>query len=80
VVLEGCTWNDAPWCFELGTPNVAGVIGLAAAVDYLSKLGMDWVRRHEIKLTELAIKRLAEFDKVTVYGPKNVRKEGYNIF
>lgn len=76
VTLEGCTWNDMPWRFEPGTPNVAGVIGLAAAVDYLSKLGMDWVRKHEIELTKLAIKRLNELDRITVYGPRNVEQRG----
>jgi len=76
VTLEGCTWNDMPWRFEPGTPNVSGAIGLAAAVDYLSKLGMDWVRKHEIELTKLAMKRLSELDKVTVYGPKNVEERG----
>ena len=65
-----------PWRFEPGTPNVSGAIGLAAAVDYLSKLGMNWVRKHEVELTKLAMKRLAELDKVTVYGPKNVEERG----
>jgi len=76
VTLEGCTWNDMPWRFEPGTPNVSGAMGLAAAVDYLSKLGMDWVRKHEVELTKLAMKRLAELDKVTVYGPENVEERG----
>lgn len=76
VTLEGCTWNEMPWRFEPGTPNVAGVIGLAAAVDYLSKLGMGWIRKHEVELTELAMKRLTELDKVTVYGPRDVTERG----
>gem|GEM_PF-5858710 len=42
-----CTWNKAPWRFEPGTPNIAGAIGLSAAVDYLMKIGMEKIEAHE---------------------------------
>jgi cysteine desulfurase/selenocysteine lyase len=74
VSLERATWNDMPWRMEAGTPNVAGAIGLAAAVDYLLKLGMDNVKSHEDRLTEYALKRLNEFDDVSIYGPMDVRR------
>ncbi len=45
------TWNDLPYKFEAGTPNIADVIGFGAALDYISNLGMDNVRYHEIELT-----------------------------
>ncbi len=47
VTLEGSTWNDIPWKFEAGTPNIADGIALGAAVDYLEALGMENVRAHE---------------------------------
>ncbi len=70
VDLEKAEWNDMPWRFEPGTPNVAGAAGLAAAVEYLEEIGMDNVRRHEIQLTDLALKRLGDLESVVVYGPK----------
>jgi len=65
-------WNELPWKFEAGTPNIAGAIGLAEAVRYLSRLGMDSVREHEAELTEYALKRLSELDLLEVYGPRRV--------
>ena len=53
------TWNDLPYKFEAGTPNIADVVGLGAAIDYLTKLGMDNVREHEIELTKYAIEKLS---------------------
>ncbi|KKK69278.1 hypothetical protein LCGC14_2935650, partial [marine sediment metagenome] len=51
VTLEEATWNDVPWKFEAGTPNIADVIGLGAAIDYLSGLGMENVRAHEMEIS-----------------------------
>ena len=73
VSLERSTWNDLPWKFEAGTPNIEGAIGLGAAVDYLSKIGMENVREHEIGLTKYAIKRLSQIPEVTIYGPRENR-------
>ncbi len=68
VAFKGSTWNELPWKFESGTPNIEGAIGLGAAVGYLNKIGIDNIRRHEIKLTRYALKRLEETKGVTVYG------------
>ena len=72
VHLEDTKWNDVPWKFEAGTPNVADTIGFGAAVDYLSKIGMTNVRKHEEDLTQYAIKKL-DMEKVKIYGPKKNR-------
>ncbi len=62
------TWNVLPHRFEAGTPNVEGAVGLAAACDYLSGLGMKSVREHEVLLTTAAMRALSELDGVTVHG------------
>lgn len=69
VGLSGALWKEIPHRFEAGTPNVEGAVGLASAIDYLQKIGMANVRRHEVGLTGYALKRLAEMDGLTVYGP-----------
>ena len=76
VALKSTIWNDLPWKFEAGTPNVAGAIGLGAAIDYLDKIGMANVRRHEMELTEYAIGRLSEIPEVIIYGPPDAKKRG----
>ncbi|MBS7660025.1 MAG: cysteine desulfurase [Candidatus Bathyarchaeia archaeon] len=68
------TWNRLPWKFEAGTPNIAGAIGLATAIKYLKRLGMENVKVHEEELTGYALKRMAECQKVTIYGPKDPRQ------
>lgn len=65
------TWNELPWKFEAGTPNVCGGVGLMEAVKYLRKLGMEDVKAHECELTEYAMRRMQECEKVRVYGPKD---------
>lgn len=69
VSFEGATWNELPWKFEAGTPNVAGVIGLGAAVDFIGRLGLKNIQAHEAKLAAYAQKRLLAIPKVRVYGP-----------
>jgi len=69
VTFEGAEWNELPWKFEAGTPAIAEAVGLGAAVDYLSGLGMDAVRAHERELIAYALERLAEVPSVTLYGP-----------
>ena len=69
------SFNDLPWKFEAGTPNIAGAVGLGVAVRYLEELGMDNVLSHEKALTEYASERLKECSKVTVYGPRDVSKK-----
>jgi cysteine desulfurase/selenocysteine lyase len=69
-------YNDLPYRFEGGTPNVAGVIGFGAALDYLSGIGMDRVRDHEIDITRYAISTLADIKDVILYGPLNTNDRG----
>jgi len=69
VTFEKTSFNSIPWKFESGTPHVAGVIGLGAAIDYLHKLGIDAIQRHEQVLTEHAIEKLKEAN-ITIYGPE----------
>jgi len=76
VFLEGATWNDPPWRFEAGTPDIADVIGLGAAVDYLAALGMAEVRAHERELTAYALGVLGELEGLTIYGPLNPDQRG----
>jgi cysteine desulfurase/selenocysteine lyase len=66
------TWNDLPWKFEAGTPNVCGGVGLAEAVRYLRKLGMENVNAHECSLTKYAMQHMQECQKINIYGPKDV--------
>ncbi len=76
VTFDGSTWNDLPYKFEAGTPNIADAIGLGAAIDYLTELGMDDIGAHESALTEYALGRLAEVESVRVYGPLDTTDRG----
>ena len=69
-------WNDVPYKFEAGTPNIEGAIGLGAAVDYLTKLGMANVRRHEEEITRYALDGLHAVGGVVTFGPDDVRLRG----
>ena len=80
VRIEGTTYHDLPWRFEAGTQAIAEVIGLGAAVDYLSGLGMDAVRAHELDITEYAYEALSDIDGLTVYGPPPSRRAGVISF
>ena len=80
VRLEGTTYHDLPWKFEAGTQAIAEVIGLGAAVDYLSELGMEAVRSHEREITEYAYEALSEIEGLTVYGPPPSRRAGVISF
>jgi len=76
VHLQDARWNDLPWKFEAGTPNIEGVIGLGAAVNYLTKLGMQNVREHEKDITRYAIERLAGMKGLVLYGTREIEKRG----
>src|SRR5258706_9877900 len=80
VRVEGTTYHDLPWKFEAGTQAIAEVIGLGAAVDYLSALGMDAVRAHEREITEYAYEALSDVDGLTLYGPPPSRRAGVISF
>ena len=70
------TWNELPYKFEAGTPNIADVIGFGAAIDYLTKIGMDNVRQHEIELTTYAMEKFAKIPGLQIYGTKDIAKRG----
>ncbi|KKG11435.1 cysteine desulfurase [Methanosarcina sp. 2.H.A.1B.4] len=65
------TLEPSPACFEAGTPNIPGVIGLGRAVEYVEKIGVSEIEKHEEKLSGEAAKRLSELEHVEVYGPEN---------
>ena len=70
------TWNDLPYKFEAGTPNIADVVGFGAAIDYLTKIGMDNIRQHEVDLTKYAIEKLSNVKGLHIYGTKEISKRG----
>lgn len=74
VELQDSTWKELPWKFEAGTPNMAGAIGLAAAIDYLQAIGLDAIHDYEASLVEYILPKLAAIDGVTIYGPEDVEK------
>lgn len=80
VSTEKSTYLDVPHKFEAGTQAIGEVIGLGAAVDYLSGLGMDAVRAHELEITEYAYEALSEIDGLRVYGPPPSRRAGVISF
>jgi cysteine desulfurase/selenocysteine lyase len=71
--VSGLTYvlEPSPACFEAGTPNIPGVIGLGKAVEYVEKIGVSEIERHEKELTMEASKRLSELEHVEVYGPED---------
>ncbi|MBC2311369.1 cysteine desulfurase [Listeria booriae] len=74
VELYDSTWKPLPWKFEAGTPNIAGAIGLGAAVDYLESLGLDAVHAHEQVLTAYALEEMQKLDGIKIYGPLDAAK------
>lgn len=72
VTLECTTFNTVPRRFEAGTPDVAGGIGLGAAIDYLTEVGMDQIRSHERDILGYAIGQMSEIPGVKLYGPSDV--------
>ncbi|HLG51077.1 MAG TPA: cysteine desulfurase [Chloroflexota bacterium] len=76
VWIDRATWADIPERFEAGTPNIADVIALGTAVDYLTNLGMENIRAHEEELTRYALDVLGEIADVRLFGPRDVRQRG----
>lgn len=69
-------YNEVPYKFEAGTPNIADVVGFGAAIDYLAKIGMENIRKHEIDLTEYALESILSINHLTVYGPRDPNYRG----
>jgi len=83
VGYEHTTFNEIPWKFEAGTSNIADAVGLGAAVDYLTAIGMPWIAEHERALTAYALERLQPFVArgLAIYGPKGAaRRSGVISF
>jgi cysteine desulfurase/selenocysteine lyase len=69
-------YNEVPYKFEAGTPNIADVVGFGVAIDYLEKIGMDNVRKHEIDLTKYALESIQSINYLTIYGPRDPNYRG----
>jgi cysteine desulfurase/selenocysteine lyase len=78
VAYESATFNEIPWKFEAGTSNIADAIALGVACDYLTGIGMAWIREHEIRITRYALERLATLAPrgLDVYGPARAEDRG----
>nr|WP_106780654.1 cysteine desulfurase [Lysinibacillus timonensis] len=74
VDLYDSTWKELPWKFEGGTPNIAGAIGLGAAIDFLTEIGLENIAEHEHKLVEYAIAEMEKIEGISIYGPKDPKK------
>jgi cysteine desulfurase / selenocysteine lyase len=69
-------YNEVPYKFEAGTPNIADVVGFGAAVEYLEKIGMENIRKHEIYLTQYALESMQSLKYITIYGPMDSKYRG----
>ena len=72
VYLDHSLWNEIPFKFEAGTPNIADAIAFGVAIDYLSNLGMENCFEHEQQLTSYALLRLGEIKNLSVFGPTDM--------
>lgn len=72
VYEQEATWKELPWKFEAGTPNIAGAIGLAAAIDYLDKIGMETVHQYEQELLAYVFPKLQAVEGLTIYGSEDL--------
>jgi cysteine desulfurase/selenocysteine lyase len=80
VKMTGSKWNSVPYKFEAGTPAIAEVIGLGAAVDYLQQVGMEWVHAHEREITRYAYERMSEVEGLRILGPGPAQRGGLIAF
>ncbi|AVX38313.1 cysteine desulfurase SufS [Yersinia massiliensis] len=68
-LTQGTTFADAPWRFEAGSPNTAGIMGLGAAIDYVNELGLAHIQQYEHSLMQYALAQLSQISSLTLYGP-----------
>ena len=71
---QTASWKELPWKFEAGTPNIAGVIGLGAAISYLTQIGLDRVQAHELDLVHYLFPKLQAIPGLTIYGSQDLAK------
>lgn len=76
VTMESASWAQAPKKFEAGVPNMAQAVGLGAALNYLTKIGMDNIHRHEVELTSYLLNGLSEIKDLRIIGPKTTELRG----
>ncbi|MER2180786.1 MAG: cysteine desulfurase [Desemzia incerta] len=74
VTEQESTWKELPWKFEAGTPNIAGAIGLGAAIDYMETVGVDDIQQHEKELMQYLWPKLTAIPGLTIYGPKDLNQ------
>lgn len=79
VTMTDATWADIPQKFEAGVPNMAQAVGLGAALNYLTKIGMQAIHEHEISLTDYALKKMLEIPGIRIIGPNNNEQRGATI-
>ncbi len=80
VKLEGTTWNELPYKFEAGTPAIAEAVGMGAAIDYVSAIGLGAIEAHEHELTAYALDKLADVPGIRLFGPPADRRAGIVSF
>ncbi len=71
VTTKNSTWNDIPWKFEAGTPNISGAIGLAKAITFINEIGIKNIQEHNEELTKYALNQLKSIKGINIYQPKN---------
>jgi len=76
VHTDRATWNDIPWKFEAGTPDVASAAGITSAIDYLDKIGMQKIREHEKEITAYSLEKLQEINDIIIYGTRDANMRG----
>ena len=79
VTMTTATWAPVPQKFEAGVPNMAQAVGLGAALNYLSQIGMDAVRAHEIELTSYALEKISAIDGIRIVGPRENVSRGATV-
>jgi cysteine desulfurase/selenocysteine lyase len=79
VDLYDSTWRELPWKFEAGTPMIAEAIGLGAAIDFLTEIGMENIAEHDQRLAQYAFEQVSKLDGITVYG-SHVNRTGIITF
>jgi cysteine desulfurase / selenocysteine lyase len=79
VTMTSATWAPAPRKFEAGVPNMAQAVGLGAAVDYLTNIGMDEIFKHEVELTGYLINGLLQIPDLSIVGPNNTESRGGSV-
>ena len=79
VTMTSATWAPAPRKFEAGVPNMAQAVGLGAAIDYLTNIGMDAIFEHEVQLTGYLIKGLLAIPELSIAGPNNTDSRGGSV-